>query len=336
MNRYAPVFSLALAAPFLAEFLFGATPITRLGGFPFLALLYGGGAILVRELARRRGVGWWRIMVLAVAYALIEEGLVVQSMFNPDLFQAGAVGGRGLGVNWTWTEWTVGYHVLWSMLIPIFLTETLFPRHRSEPWLNRTGVVIVGIIYALGVFIIDMAFRHTVAPNFHAPISHLVATGTAVLVLVLIALAAPKQKVEPGTPPSKRTPPSVFVLGVVGLVVAAGWFGLLVLPASLKIGARILLPMALAVLVAAAAGLLVRTWSTAEAWTDRHGLAFLSGALLVSMSFGFFIVTAGNRVDQTGQGVACIITLIFLGIFAHRLGQRRKIVPATSASAARL
>ena len=54
MKRYAPVFTLAFLAPFIAEFLFGATPISRIGGFVFLLLLYGGGAVLIRELARRR------------------------------------------------------------------------------------------------------------------------------------------------------------------------------------------------------------------------------------------------------------------------------------------
>ncbi len=80
MNCYAPVFTLALLAPFIAEFLLGATPISRLEGFVVLALLYGGGAVLIRELVRRRsGSGWGRIVVLGAAYALIEEGLAVQS-----------------------------------------------------------------------------------------------------------------------------------------------------------------------------------------------------------------------------------------------------------------
>jgi hypothetical protein len=83
----------------------------------------GGGAVLIRELARRRGPGWGRIALLGAAYAIIEEGLVIQSMFNPNLFNASLLGGTALGVNWVWVEWTFGYHIMWSIAIPILLIE---------------------------------------------------------------------------------------------------------------------------------------------------------------------------------------------------------------------
>ena len=127
MRRYLPVIVLLFLSPLLAEFVFGATPVSRLGGIWLLIFFYGGGAILIRELARRRGSGWERIVLLGAAYGIFEEGLLIQSMFNPDLFNAGRVGGRALGVNWIWSEWTVGYHVVYSIVIPILLTEFLFP-----------------------------------------------------------------------------------------------------------------------------------------------------------------------------------------------------------------
>src|SRR5437868_2902398 len=94
MRRYAPVFVLFVLSPLVAEVLFGATPISRLGSLVVVAPLYGGGVVFIRELARRRGPGWWRIALLGAAYGVVEEGLAIQSMFNPDLFNAGIVGGR--------------------------------------------------------------------------------------------------------------------------------------------------------------------------------------------------------------------------------------------------
>ena len=49
----------------------------------FLMPLYGAGALLVRESARRLGRGWPTIALFAAAYALIEEGPVDQMIFNP-------------------------------------------------------------------------------------------------------------------------------------------------------------------------------------------------------------------------------------------------------------
>ncbi len=44
MRRYLPVLALLLLSPFIAEFLFGTTPLSSLGGFLPLVALYGGGA----------------------------------------------------------------------------------------------------------------------------------------------------------------------------------------------------------------------------------------------------------------------------------------------------
>ncbi|HSB02215.1 MAG TPA: hypothetical protein VLE49_16315, partial [Anaerolineales bacterium] len=83
MRRYLPVLTLFILSPLVAEVLFGATPLSRLGALLVVAPLYGGGAVLVRELARRRGPGWGRIFLLGAAYGIIEEGLAIQSIFNP-------------------------------------------------------------------------------------------------------------------------------------------------------------------------------------------------------------------------------------------------------------
>jgi hypothetical protein len=49
-----------------------------------LAPMYGGGALLIREVVRRRGLGWPSIILLALACGVLEEGLITQSLFNPD------------------------------------------------------------------------------------------------------------------------------------------------------------------------------------------------------------------------------------------------------------
>ncbi|GHO90304.1 hypothetical protein KSF_003520 [Reticulibacter mediterranei] len=75
--------------------------------------------MLIRELVRRRSLSWSRIVVLALAFGVIEEGLVTQSLFNPHFPGIGYLGtyGRWLGVNWYWYETTATVLTwLWCLL----------------------------------------------------------------------------------------------------------------------------------------------------------------------------------------------------------------------------
>jgi hypothetical protein len=323
MSQFAPVIVLFVLSPVVAEFLFGATPVSRLGSLVVVAPLYGGGVVLIRELARRRGFGWGRIALLGAAYGIVEEGLAIQSMFNPELFNAGILGGRALGVNWIWTEWTVGYHVVWGISIPILLAELLFHDRRDQPWLGRWGLVVAGLLYAFGAVALGMIFRHAVAPTFRAP---LILNAAAVLVvggLVALAFRWPTARAVARTPRPVRTVPSPLLVGLMTLVSGVAWFTLLNLPHALRTDRFVLVPFLLGLLLVAGVIALLRSWSAADrAWTDLHKLAMIIGALVPSTLFGFFFVTSGNRVDQLTQGGASVAALALLAFLAGCLRNR--------------
>ncbi len=80
------VLTLYLLAPIIAEMLTGSTPPlmwNNVGGVILTTGLYGSGALLARELVRRRELGWGNLALLGVAYGVLEEGMAVQSWFNP-------------------------------------------------------------------------------------------------------------------------------------------------------------------------------------------------------------------------------------------------------------
>jgi hypothetical protein len=52
-----PALVLLLLAPAVAEVLFGATPVSNLGALLPDVAVYGCGALLIREVVRRRGLG---------------------------------------------------------------------------------------------------------------------------------------------------------------------------------------------------------------------------------------------------------------------------------------
>lgn len=88
-TRWGPAIGLFMFAPVCAEYLLGYDAATGhwlllAGGLVVLAPLYGGAALLIREVVRRAGLGWPTILLLCAAWGTIQTGLVDQSMFNPD------------------------------------------------------------------------------------------------------------------------------------------------------------------------------------------------------------------------------------------------------------
>jgi hypothetical protein len=321
-RHYLPVLVLLLLSPLVGEIFLGATTVSRLASAFPLIFFYGGGAVIIRELARRHGPGWGRIVVLAVAYGIVEEGLATQSLFNPDLFNAGLIGGRSLGVNWVWSEWTIGYHVVYSIAIPILLAELLFPIRKDQPWLGWKALVVVCVGYLLSALVIGIAFRRIIAPNFRTPLPHVVVEGLLIVILGATAIFWPDRRdqedgssrVSPGVPPP-------WLVGVSAFLAAFAWFLLLGLPSRLKAGLPVLIPLVAGMALGAGMAWLIRRWSNREVgWTPRHRLALVVGSLPPVMLFGFFVVTGGNRVDQIGQGVASMVAMVCLSLLIGRLG----------------
>src|SRR4051812_1196938 len=78
-----PAVTLFLLAPLIGEVLFGAVPLSLLpSGLLGLVGIYGGGALLIREIVRGRRLpdGW--LVLLGLAYGIFEEGPIVQSVFD--------------------------------------------------------------------------------------------------------------------------------------------------------------------------------------------------------------------------------------------------------------
>jgi len=320
----APALVLVVFAPVLAEVLFGATPITNPGALLPDVAVYGCGALLIRELVRRRGLGWISILMLGVAFGIVEEGLALQSLFNPSLFNAGDLGGRALGVNWVWTQWTLGYHAVWSISIPILLTELLFPARRLELWLGRAGLITASVFYILGVLAFAAIFRFAIAPGFVAPTIPFAVAALAVVGLVTLVLRRRSGSVAAEQPGPVGGVPSPWLAGFLAFLAAGAWFvPLLDLPDILRTGAWALVPMLLAAAPVAVVVALIRRWSRPDrGWTDIHRLALVMGALPASMLYGFFYVTAGSAVDRAGQAAASVAAVALLILFARRVRGR--------------
>lgn len=335
MRRLAPVFVLLFLSPAVAELLSGSTPLAQFFNPLSLLLelgLYGAGAILIRELARRRGLGWTSILILGAAYGMVEEGLQIQSFFNvhhPDLGNL-AVYGRALDVNWVWAGHLTVYHAVWSITIPILLTELLFPARRAQPWLGRRGLWIIGSIFALdilaGFALFTLAF-HTQF-GYVPPWKPYLATLALVCALGWLVLRQPVRAVPLATPfaqPPTVRAPRLWLLRLFSFGAAFTWFFIFI--AFTGKDSRIPAPVTMLAGAILAWGVwkLIRGWSAPDRlWDDRHRLALASGPLVFISLFGLLasLNPPSNGKNYTGEWAVSIITLLLLTIFAWRVSRR--------------
>ncbi len=112
---------------------------------------------------------------------------------------------------------------------------------------------------------------------------------------------------------SSRTP-GPGIVGAAVLLSAVLWFALLLPEVDSGIAAvPAVFPIAGALVVASAAGLLLRRWAGAPGWTDRHRLAVVIGALTASMAAGFLANQFG-AVDLTVKAGLDIAALAGLAV----------------------
>jgi len=316
-RRSAPVATLFLLAPLIGEVLFGAIPLSRL---PFGLLgvvgLYGGGAVLARELVRRRRLGAVWLVLLGLAYGLVEEGLVVQSLFDqhyPGLDFLGFYG-HWFGVNWVWAEFIVPYHAVFSIAIPIVVTELLFRDRRDEPWVSGRGLLGVAVLFITNAIL--LARFQVGLFTRHAPQTSLGANAGAALIVVAIVAAALRSR--PEGPRAPQLPAaSQRTIRLTGVLSGLAWF----------VGLRVLLigdgKNAPAAAILMAGGLIAAAawWSVARvaaprrAWGDVQTYALVSGALPTSWLLGFVIAAvSGGSVVVNLIGQALFGVVLFGGL----------------------
>lgn len=163
-NKFQIIY-LILVAPIIGEGLSTSTPFI---GFLnplnliLLVALYGFGALIIRELTVRwRGsIHWPTIMILGLVYGIIEEGLFLLSMLNPNYPSVGQLGsyGRFWDVNWVWAMHIALFHSIFSISLSILITELSFPTSFDKKLLGKKALgsiillfVISGMIWLLYV-----------------------------------------------------------------------------------------------------------------------------------------------------------------------------------------
>ncbi|MDX6389558.1 MAG: hypothetical protein QOJ73_621 [Streptosporangiaceae bacterium] len=332
-HRLRLAFALFLLAPLVGEYLLGNQPITALPALPYLAPLYGGGALLVRETARRTGRGWPAMVLLGAAYALIEEGPIDQMLWNPHYggVDMGAVYG-GTQVGWLGTsvallQSVLSMHTVWSICVPIALIES-FDRDPGRPWLGRPGLMVTAVVFMAGsVFL--AASQHS-SEHFMASWAQFAGAAVAVVGLAVLAFVVgrnPRPRIDTAAPRPRAVGCASFGLcslywggqtflvgGTSPWISVAAWF----------------------VLAGVAVTLCVR-WSRRRGWGAAHRLALAAGALLTyvwvgftqGLSLGVPLVIGLIGSTLLGIGALLLLAAAARALHRHRAGEpARPTVPA--------
>lgn len=313
-TRLAPALTLFVLTPLIAEYLLGSLTFSKeqIAALPVMCLLYGGGAVLIREAARATKRGWPAIVVFGLAYALLEEGLSTQSLFNPhylhlNLLDYGFIPAFGMGANWT--LYVLSLHVIWSVCVPIAVVEALFPRDDESPWLGWVGRSVFAVLLLLGVVAVAV-FTHK-TEHFVSSAGQIGVTVGLIVVLIVLALRL-KHFTSPRPMDTDRGAPNLGVLVVFALVLGSAFS----LTQSLRgLGVWWIVPVLAITAIDAIALVTIARWSTRKGWSPRHRFALAAGGVLVYCWFGYSVEVSlhgrGGLVPHTVLMVAALALIAF-------------------------
>jgi hypothetical protein len=305
LRRLAPTLVLVLLAPLVAEYLLGDFRITDLGPFPVLALTYGCGAVLIRDLVRRSGRGWPAFVALAMAYAILAEGVVDQSLFNPEFMHLHLLAygfWPRLGTSPFWVISVITLHVAWSLAVPVGMTESLFPEQSMQPWLGRVGLAVSALLYLLGVIAIAAYFHRTA--THQASARQIMVCVALILGLVVTAFCLPRPQLVIGNPHVNVAP---VWLGAIGFFAGSLFVSLYGIGAFLLHWPAIVTTMVEGALDALIVLLLCK--ARPRIWTPLQVWAASTGGLLVYAWHGYEVDRALHGPTDTVDHTLIVVAL---------------------------
>ena len=326
-RHLAPAFTLIFLAPFIAELLSGATRISFfLFAFVPELMMWGCGTLLIRELVKRWGGGWTSVVLLGLALAVFEECVVQQTSLAPLPWPAISPDyGRLHGVNWIYFLYMLGYESVWVVLVPIQVTELIFPERREVTWLRTGGMIASAVVFLLGARVAWYAWIKRARPMvFHAP-DYDVPWSTTVVFLVVMALlfliAFLSRHVERKDSAIRKAPP-VWSMVAGAMLFGFPWYRLMVLIFGERSTPPFWIPMALGVAWAGFAYFFIRYWAAGRGWEDMHRWGLTFGAVLVCMIAGFSGSSTWLRMDLVGKCVLDVLAVAGFALLARRIWRR--------------
>ena len=322
--RMVGVVFLLMATPIFAELIStylssSGDLLAGLGTIAFLAPLYGGAALAIREVTVRQGTGWRARFLLAASFGVLMPTLVDGSLFtatSPDIddwdeiMTTTRVGDISV---YALIAWVLG-HVVISIAAPIAIAEALVPNRRLEPWVSIPTLVVIGL---LGIVV--AALIHFDASTERADPIQAFASAAIVIGLAAAGLSRRWRRHDPRAPQMKRLHP---------LVVAAAGF---VFMLSLDLAPIDWFGVTIMGCVAVAAAVLAARAAASTDWDWQQSAALAYGAVLARTLIGFLVPVPEGVAPSAKylQNVACLALVAALGVALERRMRAEPLPPDT-------
>ena len=319
LSRIAPALTLMFLAPMMAEVLPGATRFSSIFVFPIEMVVWGGGAVLIRAAARRFGLDWRGMLLMALAFAVAEECLIQQTSLAPLVIQLQhREYARAFGVNYVYLLWALVYESVMVVMAPVLLTELMFPNRRKGTWLGPVGLVVLLVLFALGCFLAWFSWTQIARtkvfhlPAYNPPVEALGAALGAIVVLCLAAFAF--RRPEGAARPDAS--PAAWVVGLLSGLWAVAVYALVLLgfgewpdfPPALAVASGLALS---AVAIATIPG-----FARDPRWRPTIAYAAVTGLTIGSMAIGFLGFIGSTPADfwfKAATNAVAVVLLIALG-----------------------
>jgi len=252
--------------------------------------LYGPGVILIREAKIRWNKGWASVFLLGTAYGIVEEGLALRTLFNPNSSVVGNLGvyGHWLGVNWVWTVGLLIFHSVFSIGLPIFVFGLAFPDLKSKSLVSMNGIRV-----ALLALTTDSVLLSILVNYWPAEIGSLLLFSSVVVILLVVAAKKlPSDFLKPVRAEPRWRPRTFFLIGSVFFIIP-------VLAGAIAASANLFPPVIMLFDIVASLWILRLVFrSMGTRLNQAHRVAFAFGliapvavfGLLASASFPLIIV----------------------------------------------
>ncbi|HLR94010.1 MAG TPA: hypothetical protein VK053_05770 [Jiangellaceae bacterium] len=328
-RRLWPILAVYFGAPVCAEYLYTyltatGNPLELLALLLIFAPLYGGAALLIREIAVRTGRGWRGVLLLAAAFGVAMPGLIDLALLGEhradipyweELRQPTLIQPLGLALHPT-LGWIAG-HVLMSVGAPLALLYALAPSQRARPLLGRAGLAIVVILAAIAAVLVHMDGQRTY--GYVPQVAQVVGVSLVVLVLVAAAFSRWGRPLTTNRPVREVASATILLGGIVGKVaidlVPNSWAG----------------AVALVVILVAAFALIY--WLARSFWWGPSEIGLLGAAAVIGGTLIGFLTPVAEGVSvasKYAQNTVLLLLAIGLTVLVYRATSADNAQPTPS------
>jgi hypothetical protein len=290
------VFALAFSTPFLTELVSGNTPLHAMRNPRVIALLliaYSIPVIVIRETAVRRRLPNRSVFMLGLAYGILNEGSLAQSLMRIDRVPVDRFDSYVYvaGFNVAWACVIVPWHAMLAVVFPLALVSSWFPSVAHTPWLGKRAYSVASAVTIGAVSFLSFA---------REPRPQMLACLFAMGAFTSIGLSMGRREPLARGPNPRWFGP--FLFGGVAYVVF--FLGAIVMAAV-----RVPAPVFFVVLCGVAVAIAVAS--------ERYTLLQLPAARNVAWGAYFapsgFTLAGGlahHSIERTLTGVACAVTVL--------------------------